>query len=84
MLTLQEAIKKAEQEIGGKVIWVGDYKDRWVLGFDFEEDTLSSIVWCCYKNTGEIGYFFPPDEPDVLKSTKEVPFSRIGLEADRD
>ncbi len=71
-MPLKEIVEKAEKEIGGKVVWMGECDDRWVLGFDFEENTLSSIVWCCYKATGEIGYFFPPDEPGLLKSAKSV------------
>ena len=71
-MTLKKAIEKAEQEIGGKVIAVGECKDRWILCFDFEKDALTSIVRCCYKETGELGYFFPPDEPGLLKSAKPV------------
>lgn len=71
-MILKEIIEKAEQEVGGKVIWLGECNDRWILGFDFEENALTSVVWCCYKDTGEISYFFPPDEPGLLKSAKTV------------
>lgn len=71
-MTLKNAIKKAQAQVGGKVVWVGECKDRWVFGFDWQADTLSSVVFCCYKVSGEIGYFFPPDEPSVLKSVKEI------------
>lgn len=71
-MTVKDMIKKVEQDVGGKVIWLGECSDRWIFSFDFEEDTLTSVVWCCYKDTGEIGYFFPPDEPGLLKSVKEV------------
>ena len=72
-MTLKKAILKAEHEIGGKVIGVADYKDRWIFSVDWQAGTLSSVAWCCYKANGEIGCFFPPDESDVLKSAKEIP-----------
>ena len=75
-MTLEEAIRKAETQIGGKVIGIGDYKDRWIFCFDWQTGTLSSVVWCCYKDTGDIGCFFPPDEPDVLKLSKEIPLPK--------
>ena len=71
-MTVEEVIQKAEAEVGGKVISLGECEDRWILGFDWQSGTLSSIVWCCYKDTGEIGGFFPPDEPGVLKSAKPI------------
>ena len=71
-MTLKEAILKAEREIGGEIIGVADYRDRWIFSFDWQTDTLSSVVWCCYKVSGEIGCFFPPDEPEVLKNAKEI------------
>lgn len=72
-MTLKEAVRKAESQLSGKVINVFDCDDRWVFEFDWEEGTLSSVVWCCYKSTGEIECFFPPDEPEILKSAKPVP-----------
>ena len=71
-MTLVEAIRKAEREVGGYVIGLGECADRWIFGFDFEEDALTSVVWCCDKETEEIFCFFPPDEPDVLKSVKPL------------
>ncbi len=68
IVTIKEIIAKAEREVGGKVVGLGECTDRWVFGFDFEESALTSIVWCCYKDTGEIGYFFPPDEPGLLRT----------------
>lgn len=72
-MTLKEAIRAAESILDCKVVEVGDCKDRWVFALDWQEGTLSSVVWCCYKESGEIGYFFPPDEPGVLKSAKKIP-----------
>ena len=49
-MTLEDAIKKAEQETGGTVLFVDDCDDRWVFGFDFEADSTMGIVFCCFKN----------------------------------
>ena len=76
-MNLKKSIKKAEQEVGGKVIAVGECKDRWIFCFDFEEDSLTGVVWCCYKATGKIACFFPPDEPGLLKSAKPVDISKV-------
>lgn len=67
MITLKEAITIAEKETGGKVTGVLETSDRWIFDFDFEEDSLISVVFCCMKDSGEFKYFFPPDEPDILK-----------------
>ena len=71
-MTLEDAIKKAEQETGGTVLFVDDCDDRWVFGFDFEADSTMGIVFCCFKNTGKFTHFFPPNEPDVLKRAKPI------------
>ena len=73
-MTLKEAVKKAEQETGGTVLFVDDCGDRWVFGFDFEEGATMGVVFCCFKDTGNFTHFFPPDEPDVLKRAKSINF----------
>ena len=72
MITLKEAIEKAEKEIGGKILTVDDCDDRWVFGFDFEIGAYTGVLFCCLKHTGEIVAFFPPDEPDVLLRAKPL------------
>ena len=71
-MTLKEAIQKAEETTGGKVLCVDDCDDRWIFGFDFELDAQTSVIFCCYKNTGKFKDFFPPDEPDVLLRAKPI------------
>ena len=71
-MDLKEALQKAELELGGTVISVFDCDDRWVFNFDWQVDTLSSVVWCCYKTAGEISCFFPPDEPEVGERAKRI------------
>ena len=72
-MTLKEVIQKVEREFGGKVIGIGDCKDRWIFVFDWQQNALSSIVFCCYKDDYEIGYFFPSDEPGIFKSAEPIP-----------
>lgn len=71
-MNLKKAIQKAEIETGGKVLYVNDCGDRWIFGFDFEVDAQTSVIFCCFKDTGEFTDFFPPDEPDVLLRAKPV------------
>lgn len=71
-MNLIEAIQKAESEIGGKIISVFDCEDRWVFGFDFQKNSLYSVVWCCYKDSGELDAFLPSDEPEVGKRAKQI------------
>lgn len=71
-VVLKEAVQKIESELGGKVTTIYDCDDRWVLGLDWQEGTLTSIVFCVYKETGELGNFFPPDEPEVGKNAKRI------------
>ena len=75
-MDLKDAIQKAEKELGGKVVSVFDCDDRWALNFDWQKDTLMSVIWCFYKDTKEIGCFFPPDEPEVGKRAKRVPLPK--------
>ena len=77
-MTLAEIVAKAEREVGGKIVELAESQDRWIFGFDFEEDALTSVVWCCDKETEEVFCFFPPDEPDVLKSAKLVSLPKEG------
>ena len=72
-MTLKEAIQKIEAETGLKVKAAGDCNDRWVFGLDFGEPVLIGVVPCCYKSTGEVGWFSPFDEPGLLSSAKPVP-----------
>lgn len=44
MLTLREAIKKAEEARGSKVVYAKDCNDRWV--FNFENDYPKEEVIC--------------------------------------
>lgn len=72
-MTLKEAVDKAEREFGKKVTAVSECSDRWIFEFDFGDCVLTGFVPCCYKSTGEIACFFPPDEPGLLKSAKPMP-----------
>lgn len=71
-MTLEEAVHIAEEETGGKVLKVLETSDRWIFCFDFEVDALTGIIFCCFKNGDGLGYFFPPDEPGLLKSAIQV------------
>ena len=73
VMTLKDAIHKAELTLTGKVISIFDCDDRWIFHFDWEAGTLTTYFWFCYKDTGEIGYIFPPDNSEVLERAKKVP-----------
>ena len=75
-MDLKNAIQEAEKELGGKVVSVFDCDDRWVLNFDWQKDTLMSVVLCYYKESKEIGCFFPPDEPEVWGRAKRIQLPR--------
>ena len=72
-MTLKEAVAKAEREFGKKVVAVSECDDRWFFEFDFGESVLTGFIPCCYKSTGEVGWFSPFDEPGLLSSAKPVP-----------
>ena len=72
LITLKDAINKAEKEVGGKILTVDDCDDRWVFGFDFEADAQTGVVFCWFKDTREFRDFFPPDEPNVLLRAKPI------------
>ena len=63
----------------GKVLMVYDCGDRWIFDFDFEIGTCMSVVFCCFKNTSEFTYFFPPDSPEILKRAKPVELVKMRI-----
>ena len=72
VITLKESIEKAKNTVNSKILNVYDCGDRWIFDFEFEVNATTSVIFCCFKGTGEFFDFFPPDEPDVLKRAKKV------------
>ena len=72
-MTLKKALQKIEEETWLKVKTAGDYEDRWIFGLDFGEAVLIGVVPCCYKKSGEIAWFSPFEEPEVLANAQSVP-----------
>ena len=72
VITLKEAIEKAKNTVNSKILNVYDCEDRWIFDFEFEVNATMSVIFCCFKDTGEFSDFFPPDESYVLKRAKKV------------
>ena len=71
-MTFKNAIQKIEAETGLKVKSAGDCEDRWIFGLDFGEPVLIGVIPCCYKKTGEIAWFSPFEEPEILSNARPI------------
>ena len=58
MITLAQAVQKAEQETGWTVSSVKDCGDRWSMNFKEEAGTISTLPMFIMKETGDLEYFF--------------------------
>lgn len=67
-MTLQEAVKIAEESRGGKVSIAGDCGDRWVFSFKEDEGCLGGAPVFVFKDDGRCEYFFVTDYIDSLES----------------
>ena len=79
MLNLREAIKKAEQTSGKKVIGALDCGDRWILNFaeDTEKSPSTTAPIFIFKENGRHEYFFIGEYNKYIREGKPVDLNAL-------
>lgn len=72
MISLEKAIKTAEQSRESEVVGIVDCGDRWAFAFKADVGCLGSCPVFVYKDDGRAEYFSISDHVELLKSGTRV------------
>ena len=72
MITLKEAIRKAENMRESKIGTIIDCGDRWAFGFKEDEGKTGSAPVFVFKENGKCEYFFVGDYFNLLEKGQNI------------